>query len=458
MGQLSRMDAIVAHYLRLMEQGALQPGQRVASIRTAATDHAVSKNTMAGAYDRLVALARLEARPGSGYIVTTAARPALQGARPHVAEALDLVSLLREQLDQHYEVRPGDGRPPASWMEGSELSAQFNGMKMPRGMGVEHGYGSSWGYLPLRERICLSLAERSINCTPDQVLLTHGANHALDLIMRDRLEPGDVVLVDDPGYYPLYGKLRLAKARVIGIRRTPEGPDLNDLAAKIAGLRPKLFFTQSLAHNPTGGSLSLPVAHGLLQMAERHDFHLIEDDPFADMLPASSPRLAALDQLNRVLYVGTFSKTLSASLRVGYVAADRRSTASLSDIKLLTSVATSDHIERFVFGLISGGHYLRHLRRLRGRVAEATTRALADLDAIGLAVTRPRDSGFYLWAELPPGTDELDLCRRAAAQSIFLAPGRVFRPDRQPQTPSIRINIAHASNAQFLAFMKGALH
>jgi DNA-binding transcriptional MocR family regulator len=457
MGQLSRMDTIVAHYLRMMEQGALQPGQRVASIRKAADDHAVSKNTMAGAYDRLVALARLEARPGSGYVVTAAARPALPGARPHVAEALDLVSLLREQLDQHYEVRPGDGRPPASWMEGSELSAQFNAMKMPRGVGVEHGYGSSWGYLPLRERICLSLAERSITCTPEQVLLTHGANHALDLIMRDRLEPGDVVLVDDPGYYPLYGKLRLAKAHVVGIRRTPDGPDLDDLAAKIARLRPKLFFTQSLAHNPTGGSLSLPVAHGLLQMADRHDFHIVEDDPFADMLPASSPRLAALDQLNRVLYVGTFSKTLSASLRVGYVAADRRSTASLSDIKLLTVVATSDHIERFVFGLISGGHYLRHIRRLRGRVAEATTRALVDLNAMGLAVTRPRDSGFYLWADLPSGTDELDLCRRAAAQSIFLAPGRVFRPDRQAQAPSIRINVAHASHAAFLAFMKQAM-
>ena len=453
----SRVDGIVAHYVRMMQQGALQPGQRVASIRAAAADHAVSKNTMAEAYDRLVGLARLEARPGSGYFVTAAIRPALEGARPHVAEALDLVSLLREQLGQHYEVRPGDGRPPASWMEGSELSSQFNAMKLPRGVGVEHGYGSSWGYLPLRERIGLSLAERSIDAAPEQILLTHGANHALDLIMRDMLEPGDVVLVDDPGYYPLFGKLRLAKARVVGIRRTPDGPDLNDLAAKLAGLRPKLFFTQSLAHNPTGGSLSLPVAHGLLQMAERHDFHIVEDDPFADILPASSPRLAALDQLNRVLYVGTFSKTLSASLRVGYVAAHRRITASLSDIKLLTVVATSDHIERFVFGLISGGHYLRHIRRLRARVAEATTRAVADLGAMGLPVSRPRDGGFYLWAELPAGTDELELCRQAAAQSIFLAPGRVFRPDRLAQVPSIRINVAHASHERFLGFMEGVL-
>jgi DNA-binding transcriptional MocR family regulator len=131
--------------------------------------------------------------------------------------------------------------------------------------------------------------------------------------------------------------------------------------------------------------------------------------------------------------------------------------ADLSHIKLVTVVATSDHIERFVFGLMSSGHYLRHLRRLRGRVAEATTRALADLDAIGLPVARPRDGGFYLWADLPPGLDEMELCRQAATRSIFLAPGRMFRPDRTAQPQSVRINVAHASNRQFLDFMRTAL-
>ncbi|MEH3143905.1 MAG: PLP-dependent aminotransferase family protein [Methylobacterium frigidaeris] len=453
------MESIVGRISRMVADGLLKPGERVASVRQAARDNAVSKNTMADAYDRLVALAVLEGRPGSGYYVTAPVPSPAARPPPHVTEALDLVSLLREQLDQRHAIRPGDGRPPTSWMEDSELGAQFGRIRLPGGArGVEDGYGNSWGYLPLRERICLSLGERAIRCGPEQVLLTLGANHALDLITRHLIEPGDTVFVDDPGYYPLFGKLRLAKARIVGVRREADGPDLDDLSAKLAQHRPKLFFTQSLAHNPTGRSLSLSVAHGLLQAAERHGFLIVEDDAFADLLSPSSPRLAALDQLQRVLYVGTFSKTLSASVRVGFVAAHPRLAEALCDIKLLTVVATPDHVERFVYGLITRGHYLRHLRRLRNRIEMAMKKALDDLNGIGLSVAPPRDGGFYLWAELPRNTSELELCQDAARHGIFLAPGSVFSPDRDASRRALRINVAHAGHQDFLAFMRTAIN
>jgi DNA-binding transcriptional MocR family regulator len=220
-----------------------------------------------------------------------------------------------------------------------------------------------------------------------------------------------------------------------------------------AGIHP----ISSQRKSTTGGSISLHVAHSLLQAAERHGFYLVEDDTFADILPRFSPRLAALDQLRRVLYVGTFAKTLSASLRVGYLAAEPALAQALSDIKLLTTVATSDHVERFVFSLIAGGHYLRHLRRLRHRVEDATTMALHDLSNAGLQVPHGHGGGFYLWAELPADMDEAMLCREAAASSIFLAPGSVFHPGKEVTTPAIRINVAHASNPRFLMFIKNAL-
>jgi DNA-binding transcriptional MocR family regulator len=353
-------------------------------------------------------------------------------------------------------VRPGDGRPPPSWMEGSELAAQFTGGRWQSAGSVEHGYGSSWGFLPLRERIALSMVERGISCSPEQVLLTFGANHAFDLIIRHLTEAGDTVLVDSPGYYPLFGKLQLARVRGVGVRRLPDGPDPDDLEAKLKAFRPRVFFTQSLAHNPTGGTLSPAVAHRIVLAAERHGTTIVECDPFADVLPGMSPRLAALDGLRRVISIGTFSKTLSASLRVGYVAAAPALVEALNDLKMLTVVSTSVFAERFVAQLINSGHYRRHLRRLRCRIDTATASAVQNLAGAGWPVAPPAGGGPYLWVPLPEGLQEAELCRRASAKGIFLAPGSIFYPDQVQgvDPPMMRVNVAYASDPRFLAFLE----
>ncbi|MDQ0316899.1 aminotransferase-like domain-containing protein [Amorphus orientalis] len=453
----TRVEAIVGKVSAGLANGAYKVGDRLPSVRQAAEDYGVSKNTMAEAYDRLVAQGLLEARAGSGFYVSHLELPRPTAPPPHVATAVDLVTLLGEQLDRRYEVRPGDGRPPSSWMEGSELRRHFASFKAAGPESVDFGYGSSRGYEPLRERLRLMLLDRSISVEPDGLLLTSGANHALDLIVRHLLEAGDTVLVDDPGYYPLFAKLALAKVRIVGVKRNPDGPDLDDLTAKLALHRPRIFFTQSQAHNPTGGWLSPPVAFGLLRAAERWGTLVVENDAFADILPPSLPRLAALDQLNRVLYVGTFSKTLSASLRCGFVAGHPDLIGALANLKILTSVATSDFVERFVLNLIQGGQYLRHIRRLRARIEAAHRASVSDLESVGLRLRPGKSPGFYLWADLPDHVDELDLCRRAAAESIFLAPGSVFRPDREGDRPAaLRFNVAYGSDPKLLTFLAGA--
>lgn len=457
---MTRVTDIIDRITDRIDRGLLKTGERLHSVRVGAQEHGVSKNTMAEAYDRLVALGYLEAKQGSGYYVArmTRQRPAEQPL-PHVAEAVDHVSLLREQLERQYSVRVGDGRPPPSWMEKLD-SGGSSRLPRPAGGDLDHGYGTPWGYAPLRERIAVALAERAIKAAPEQILLTQGANHALDLICRQVLEPGDTALVDTPGYYPLFGKLKLARVTVAGVRRLADGPDLEDFAVKIAALKPKIFFTQSLAHNPTGGSISVAVAHRLLQIAAQHDVTIVEDDPFADVLPAAAPRLAALDQLERVIYVGTFSKTLSASLRVGYVAAGPALAQRLCDLKMLTVVSTSDYVERLVYALIAGGQYLRHLRRLKSRIESANEAALTALERVGMRVPVRPTGGFYIWGELPETLDEGALVRAAADRGIFLAPGSIFRtgreraaPDAAAPRPALRINIAHATDPRFLAFI-----
>jgi len=453
---MTRVDTIIQRIVHLIDTDILKPGQRVLSVRAGGIEYGVSKNTMAEAYDRLVALGYLSARQGSGYYVAQTKRPSSTERPPHVQEAVDFVSLLEEQLVQHYAVRVGDGRPPASWTERIEPGGSTRYLNAAGGES-EHGYGTPQGFTPLRERVVVALAERSIKASLDQIILTHGANHALDLIARRLLQPGDTALVDDPGYYPLFAKLRLLKVNIVGIRRLGDGPDLDDLAVKAATCKPKVFFTQSLAHNPTGGSLSLPIAHRLLQAAESHGFHVVEDDPFADMLPASSPRLAALDQLGRVIYVGTFSKTLSASLRVGYIAAEPALAKTLCDLKMVTITSTSEFVERIVYSVIASGQYLRHLRRLKARVEAATDTAAARLKEIGIELPIAPSGGYYLWGYLPPEVDERDLAKRAAEQSIFIAPGSLFTPEKTMHPPRIRINVAHADDVRFLEFMRAYL-
>lgn len=454
---MTRIEFVMKVVQERMASGQWAPGVKVWSIRAAANALKVSKNTVAEAYDRLSALGRLEARPGSGYYVPRQERRDAPPKALSVAYAVDTISLLREQLVKHYEVRVGEGRPPYTWAGRLDFRASMQEASSARA-GDIHGYGNPWGFRRLREYLAHALVERGINAGLDQILTTVGANHALDLIVRQLLEPGDVVLVDSPGYYPLFAKLHLSGVRMIGVRRTEHGPDIDDLQAKAGQFKPKLFFTQSVAHNPTGGTLSLPIAYRVLQAANQHHFIIVEDDPFADIVPTSAPRLAALDQFERVIYVGTFSKTLSAGLRVGYLAANPELTAALCDLKMLTIASSADYVERMLFEFIASGQYRKHLRKLRTRVAAAMDESLDVLGQLGLEVfCRPQDGGFYLWVHLPEGDDERRLVEDASVQSIFIAPGSLFSPDRVSERPGMRLNIAYTSHPKFVAFMRARM-
>jgi DNA-binding transcriptional MocR family regulator len=448
------VDNIVAHLSSQIASGAYRKGQKLPSVRRGAEQFGVSKNTMAEAYDRLVARGLALARQGSGYYVSENRPAPVPKIRPDVSEATSIMSLLREQLDQNYHTRPGDGRPPVNWTEDADMRRILRTGRNASAE-VDFGYGSSWGLGALREWLRMSLAERSIMTEPNGVMLTSGVNHGMDLIIRHFLEPGDTVFVDSPGYYPLYAKLRLAKANVIPVRRLEDGPDLEGLRHKLTIHRPKLFFTQSQAHNPTGGTLSPAHAFSLLQMAEVHDFRLVEDDIFADLLAPTLPRLAAFGQQQRVLYVGSFSKTLSASLRCGYIAGAADTIRSLVDLKMITMVATSLHVERVVLEMIESGQYLKNLRRLRGRIEEGAKATAQALSEVGLEISLPKVQGFYIWVPLPEGLDEAAFCLRAARANIFVAPASVFHVERDvPVRPAMRVNVAYGADARFCAFLR----
>lgn len=449
---MTRIEQVMAHIRSGIKSGVWPPGSSVLSIRQAANDLAVSKNTVVEAYDRLVAMGWLEPRQGPGYFVPKSRINNRLPKAVSVAQAVDAASLLREQLVRKYEVRVGEGRPPLNWTG----SLDFKMPKSRHGTNESsaHGYDNPWGFYKLRVYLSQLLQERNIGAYVDNVLTTFGANNALDLIVRQYLEPGDTVLVDNPGYYPLFAKLHLVGVNMVGIKRNVDGPDIVDLQDKAAKYKPKMFFTQSQGHNPTGGYLSLSIGHRILVEAAKHDFVVVEDDPFADILPVQAPRLISLDQMERVIYVGTFSKTLSAGLRVGYIVANERITNALCDLKMLTMASSSGIAERILYEFIVNGNYIKYLRKLKNKVSSTTKKAIEAIRELDLEIFCEPSCGFYLWVYLYAGDDEMQLVSDASEQNIFIAPGHLFMSDKHNRQQAMRINIAYADDPRFLSFMR----
>jgi DNA-binding transcriptional MocR family regulator len=255
------------------------------------------------------------------------------------------------------------------------------------------------------------------------------------------LKPGDVALVDDPGYYNMFGNLRMQGVQMLAVPRNPDGPDIAILESLAAAHRPKVYFTQSVMHNPTGTDMATHVTFKVLQAAERHNFTVVEDDIFCDLQVKATPRLATLDQLNRVIYARSFSKTLSGSLRVGFVACSQDIAHELADIKMLTSITSSPFTERLIYLMLVDGHYRKYLSRLQQRLGEVRRDVVRAFEQIGLELFAEPADGMFVWARFPHIDDSLALAEAAQRDGIMLAPGTVFRPHLE-RSPWMRFNVA----------------
>jgi DNA-binding transcriptional MocR family regulator len=185
------------------------------------------------------------------------------------------------------------------------------------------------------------LGDQNVDAAPDQVLLTDSGTHAIDLVCRFLIEPGDAVLVDDPCYFNFHSILRAHRAKVVAVPYTPTGPDVVAFAQILSEHRPRLYITNSAVHNPTGATLSATTAHRVLKLAEAHDLIIVEDDIFADFEVTPTPTLAAYDGLDRVIRVGSFSKSLSSAVRCGHIAARRDWIGALTDLRIATGLSGS---------------------------------------------------------------------------------------------------------------------
>jgi DNA-binding transcriptional MocR family regulator len=263
-----------------------------------------------------------------------------------------------------------------------------------------------------------------------------------------------VVFVEDPAWFVRFARFAAFGARIVGVPRTQDGPDIAALESLLVRERPKLYILNSVLHNPTGSCMSAAVAARVLELAQRHDFMILEDDIYGDLQGSHAPRLASLDDGRRVIYVGGFSKTLAASLRVGFVAAHPALAQELRDIKALTGLSSSELGERVVARIIVERRYERMLERLRARLDECRGRTAEALLKMGAKVPGPPSGGMYLWADF--GRDTNELAAAGSREGVLLAPGSLFSPTQLPTT-WMRVAAASCLNEAAMQFLRRAM-
>lgn len=442
-GETSRVGMVMAHVRDRVARGGLGPGARLPSIRACAQTLGVSTSTVVEAYDRLAGLGEITSRRGAGFYVAGSRRPVALAERAPAAEReVDPLWVLRRSLESGDEVlKPGCGWLPESWMPTEALRRALRAQTRAEAS-VMVGYGPPLGYEPLRTLLARRLGERDIPASADRILLTDSATLAVDLIGRLFVRPGDTVLVDDPCYFNFMNTLRALGARVEGVPFTPQGPDLEAFEALARAHSPRLYLTTGALHNPTGVTAPPTVLHRLLKLLQAHDMVAVEDDIFADFETEPTPRLAAFDGLERVIHIGSFSKSLSASLRCGFIAARPDWIEALADLKLATSYGASELTGRVLYRLLSDGTHRRHIEGVRTRLAKARAETRARLQGAGLTLWSEPQAGIFLWARLPDGLDAAQVSRRAAREGVVMAPGDIFSVGRRAGS-FLRFNATH---------------
>jgi 2-aminoadipate transaminase len=308
-------------------------------------------------------------------------------------------------------------------------------------------YSTTEGYGPLREWIASHLGERGQHVATDQVLITNGSQQGIDLVAKVMLDPGDVVLVENPSYLAALQTFGGYEVSFSVVGSDDHGMRVDDLERHVtAGRKPKLIYLVPNFQNPKGTTLSLERRHALVRFAQRHRILILEDNPYGELRFRGEhlPSLASLDDEGVVVTLGTFSKTLAPGLRIGWVVGPREIIRNLTVIKQSTDLHTATVAQRATARLLSRFDYNAHLEQLRAIYGE---RCLAMLGALerhmpaGTRWTQP-DGGMFLWVELPHGMSADTLFPLALDKRVAFVPGSPFFAG-EPRVEFMRLNYSN---------------
>ena len=455
----------------------LAPGARLPSVRQCAQQNGVSPSTVVAAYDQLLALGLVEARKNRGFFVREnspaadrvageglAADLATENAAPNWSTAhwfaaraagraspgvspVNATALIRGMFHKISDKpQPGMGVFPSEWLESTFMPAAVRKVTNSRSLqDFSLQYGEPLGDAHLRRLLAKKLSTLNVHTVPEHIITTVGATHALDIVSRTLLRPGDPVMVEEPGWAVEFARLAALGMRILPVPRRADGPDLEVMARYCEVHQPKLYVSVSVFHNPTGYCLSPGSAHRVLQLANQHNFHVVEDDTYSHIAPEHATRLTALDGLQRTIYVSGFAKILAPNWRIGYLAAPPNLVEPLLDTKLLATLTTPALLEKALALCIEQGQLRRHAERIRTRLDAARSRSVKLALQAGCTFAA-EPVGLFGWVDTGVDTDAL--AQRMLDEGYLLAPGALFHAERKPST-LMRINFATTQEAAF---------
>jgi DNA-binding transcriptional MocR family regulator len=431
-----RYARIAARFTRAIEDGTYSAGDRLPSIRRLCLDEGVSVSTVTQALAELEARGLVVARPKSGYFVRPRVTlPAPEPLRPRggatAVGVAELVAKVYRASGDPSLVGLGAAMPSAALLPARALARSVSAVaRRSRSSGAE--YEMPPGHLELRRIIAQRALADGCALSADDVVITSGATEAIHLSLLAVARPGDTVAVESPSYYGTLQTIEAMGLRALEVPCDPEtGMDLDVLDRRLARQKVAAVVAVPSFNNPLGSCMPDAAKERLVRTLSARGIPLIEDDIYGDLAfgPARPRPAKAFDAEGGVLLCGSFSKSLAPGYRVGWVAPGRFR-ERLELLKFATNVATPTLTQRAIAHYLRTGGYDRHLRALRSALEEIVARvgaAVGEAFPPGTRVTRPR-GGCFLWLELPPGVDALELHARALDAGVAIAPGPIFSP------------------------------
>lgn len=434
-------DPTLPLYVRLADtiagqiaEGVHPPGGRIPSVRRLREQHGVSLTTAVEACRLLEARGLVRSKPRSGYFVERVARAeGLEPAAPTAAmrtRRIDAALSLKLNLGIGNPQRPTLGAA----VQGPELMAiptlnRLIGQAFRTQPTVCHSYDAPPGSPVLRRAVAQHGLDAGYAASPDDVVVTSGAKEAVYLSIRAVTHPGDTVAIESPAYYALLEVCASLDLQVVEVPAHPRrGIDLDALAKVLARQRIAAVALVSNFSNPSGSCMSDDDKRALVELVDTHDVPLVEDDVYGDLVfEGRRPKaVKAFDTRGSVLYCGSFSKTVSPGLRVGWAVPGRYQN-EFEHLKLVVNQASPTAPQVAMAAFVESGGFERHLRRVRKLYAEQMHQMIEAVDRAFPSGTRHTDprGGHVLWIQVP-GLDSLELYERAVERGIHIAPGPLF--------------------------------